>query len=207
MLLQVPTTSLTALLILYEERDSNFIRAIFLTCSRFRFPAVSSLGFFAPLSIFSSFFTRALIGGLPTAISKDFVAESTITLTGTLIPAKSFVFSLILETTSPIFTPIGPNAGPNGAPAEAFPPSTKTLISGIKIIFPFSFPFSSKYLVPFSQLLLYHSYVLSAYCNRNLDRCLEQLNCNLFLCVIHPYYFCLFSLERACNQLNLLPCL
>src|SRR3989344_1057866 len=194
MLLHAPATSLTALLSLYEERLSIFIFATLMSWSSVISPALSSLGFFAPLWILISFFMSALVGGLPTSISKDFVAESTITFTGTLIPEKSFVFSFIFATTSPIFTPMGPNAGPKGAPAEAFPPSTKTLISGIKISFLF-------------QLLLNHSYVFSAYCDRNLHSCFKQFNCNLFLCVVNPDYLCLFSLERACNKLNFLPCL
>ena len=62
--------------------------------------------------------------GIPISISYFFVSVSTTTVTGTFIPSKSFVLSLIALITSIMLTPRGPNAGPNGGPADAPPPVT-----------------------------------------------------------------------------------
>ena len=67
---------------------------------------------------------NAAAEGMPISISYFFVSVSTMTVTGTFIPSKSLVFSLIAEITSMMLTPRGPNAGPNGGPADAPPPVT-----------------------------------------------------------------------------------
>jgi len=52
------------------------------------------------------------------------VSGSTKTVTGTFIPSKSLVFSLMALITSIMLTPSGPKAGPKGGPADAPPPVT-----------------------------------------------------------------------------------
>src|SRR3989344_6146448 len=136
-------------------------------------PTFCSFGFAAPFWRLISFLINALTGGLPTSTSKLLEDASTFTLTGTFIPEKPFVLSLMVLTTWLMFTPNGPKAGPNGAPALALPPSTKTEISGIKIT---SFFFS--YLPQI--LLLDYPYVLRTNCNRNFYCCFKQLNRYLF---------------------------
>nr|ABZ10079.1 hypothetical protein ALOHA_HF4000APKG10F15ctg6g7 [uncultured marine crenarchaeote HF4000_APKG10F15] len=70
----------------------------------------------------ASFSKSAEADGIPTSISHFLVSESTETVTGIFIPLNSLVFSLIASITCMIFTPIGPNVGPRGGPAEASPP-------------------------------------------------------------------------------------
>ena len=62
---------------------------------------------------------------MPTSTVNFFVSGSTSTLTGTFIPGKSLVLSLIVFTTCKTLIPSGPNAGPRGGPALASPPVTK----------------------------------------------------------------------------------
>src|SRR5690349_10307675 len=88
-----------------------------------------------PFVIFASLATKAAVGGIPTTTVNFLVSESTSTLTGTFIPGKSLVFSLIIFTTCNTFTPMGPNAGPSGGPALASPPLTRAEIDFLSPIY------------------------------------------------------------------------
>src|SRR5208282_1100831 len=99
--------------------------AILTAASNGRFPATLTLGSADPFSILASFLMRAVVGGIPTETVKFFL-ESTSILTGTCIPLNEAVFLLISSTTAFTLIPSGPSDGPNGGPAVAFPPGTKT---------------------------------------------------------------------------------
>src|ERR671935_1372241 len=88
-----------------------------------------------PFVIFASLATKADVGGIPTSTVKFLVSGSTSTLTGTFIPGKPLVFSLIRFTTCNTFTPIGPSAGPSGGPALASPPLTRAEIDFLSAMF------------------------------------------------------------------------
>ena len=68
---------------------------------------------------------REVVGGVPISISNSLVSLSMLTLTGTFIPAKSALLLLISSTTCIMLIPKGPNAGPNGGPGVALPPSIR----------------------------------------------------------------------------------
>ncbi len=78
-----------------------------------------------PFWIPASFRIKAAADGIPISISHFLVSGSTETVTGTFIPSKSLVFSLMALITSMMLTPSGPIAGPSGGPAEACPPVTR----------------------------------------------------------------------------------
>ena len=78
-----------------------------------------------PFATPTSFSINALVGGVPTSISKLLSLGFTMIVTGTFNPVKGCVISLIFVTTWNMLTPVGPRAGPIGGPPLAFPPSTK----------------------------------------------------------------------------------
>ena len=75
-------------------------------------------------------------GGVPISMVNPFLS-SILILTGTCIPAISLVFEFISSTTSLTLTPVGPNDGPSGGPADAFPASTSA-----SIVSPINLPLS-----------------------------------------------------------------
>ena len=104
---------------------SSFMLAILTAASNGRLPTTLTLGSADPFSILASFLMSAVTGGIPTVIVKAFFA-STVIVTGTCMPLKDAVFLLISSTTAFTLIPSGPSDGPNGGPAVAFPPGTKT---------------------------------------------------------------------------------
>src|SRR5213593_475402 len=90
-----------------------------------RSPTLVAFGVPESFSMPSSFTRRAEVVGVPTSTSKLLSSMSTITFTGTFIPAYALVSSLILFTIWRTLTPRGPRAGPSGGPAVAFPPSIR----------------------------------------------------------------------------------
>src|SRR3989442_1159823 len=123
---QVPTASRTRAFRDFACIASAFMLAILIACASDRFPSLVLPGSPEPFSIFSSFVMSADVGGVPTSIVKAFDFGSTSNVTGTFIPSKLFVFSLIALMISTMFRPRGPSAGPKGGPGVAFPPSTRT---------------------------------------------------------------------------------
>src|SRR5919112_965044 len=104
---------------------SNFILDILTILCIETFPTKLVPAVPEPLLIPDSLNISAAVGGTLTSTENFFVSGSTSTLTGTFIPGKSLVFSLIVLTTCKILIPSGPRAGPNGGPALASPPLTK----------------------------------------------------------------------------------
>src|SRR5712691_1607089 len=123
---QVPTTSRTRAFRVFACIASAFMLAILIACASDRFPTRVLPASPEPFSIFSSFAMSADVGGVPTSIVKAFDFGSTISVTGTFIPSKLFVLSLIALMISTMFRPRGPSAGPKGGPGVALPPSTRT---------------------------------------------------------------------------------
>ena len=105
--------------------DSSFVRATLTIASMSTSPAQAVPDAPDPFCMPASLRSRAATDGTPISTSHFFVPVSTETVTGTFMPSKSDVFSLIALITSMMLTPSGPIAGPSGGPADALPPVTR----------------------------------------------------------------------------------